>query len=152
MRTVVLAAGLIAASLIAIPARASSPDDKILDQQEIEALEARAGQAQPRDQCFLYAEVVHQMTEMSLRQYAAGNTDAANGLLRKIQIISQKIHLSLAINDKRLKNVEILLNHTAFRLNELLHSSNYEDRPLVQATLTQVDHAQNEAMMQVFQK
>jgi hypothetical protein len=152
MRTAILAAGLIAVSLIATPARASSPDDKVLDQQGIDALEARASQAQPREQCFLYAEVVHQMTEMSVRQYEAGNTAAANGLLRKIQAISQKIHLSLAVDDKRLKNVELLLNHTAFRLNELLHASNYEDRPLVQATLTQVDHAQNEAMMQVFQK
>jgi hypothetical protein len=152
MRTVILTAGLIAVSLIVTPARASSPDDKILDQQGIEALEARASQAQPREQCFLYAEVVHQMTEMSLRQYAAGNVDAASGLLKKIQALSQKIHLSLANDDKRLKNTELLLNHTAFRLNELLHASSFEDRPLVQATLTQVDHAQNEAMMQVFQK
>jgi hypothetical protein len=144
MRTVILTAGLIAVSLIVTPARASSPDDKILDQQGIEA--------QPREQCFLYAEVVHQMTEMSLRQYAAGNVDAASGLLKKIQALSQKIHLSLANDDKRLKNTELLLNHTAFRLNELLHASSFEDRPLVQATLTQVDHAQNEAMMQVFQK
>jgi hypothetical protein len=89
---------------------------------------------------------------MSLRQYAAGNVDAASGLLKKIQALSQKIHLSLANDDKRLKNTELLLNHTAFRLNELLHASSFEDRPLVQATLTQVDHAQNEAMMQVFQK
>src|SRR5580658_2798526 len=142
MRTVILTAGLIAVSLIVTPARASSPDDKILDQQGIEALEARAGQAQPREQCFLYAEVVHQMTEMSVRQYAAGNVDAANGLLKRIQGLSQKIHLSLANDDKRLKNTEILLNHTAFRLTELLHSSSFEDRPLVQATLTQIDHAQ----------
>jgi hypothetical protein len=55
-------------------------------------------------------------------------------------------------NDKRLKNAEILLNHTAFRLTEMLHASNYEDRPLVQQTLTQVNQAQSEAMMQVFHK
>lgn len=152
MRTVVLAAGLLTVSFIATPVRASSPDDRILDQQGIAELEARASQAQPREQCFLYAELVHQMTEMSLRQYAAGNVEAANGLLKKIQLIAQKIHLSLANDDKRLKNAEILLNHTAFRLSEMLHASNFEDRPLVQATLSQVTQAQNEAMMQVFQK
>jgi hypothetical protein len=152
MRTLVLVAGLLVAGFTALPARASSFDSKPPDQQTIDALEARASQAQPREQCFLYAEIVHQMTELSLRQYAAGDVDGANGLLEKIQLVAQKIHLSMANNDKRLKNAEILLNHTAFRLNEMLHASSYEDRPLVQATLAQVNHAQDEAMMAVFQK
>jgi hypothetical protein len=152
MRSVVLIAGLLAVGLAAAPLRASSPDGVLLDQQGIAALEIRATQAQPREQCFLYAELVHQMTEMSLRQYAAGNIEMANGMLKRIQLLAQKIHLSMSNDDKRLKNAELLLNHTAFRLNEMLHASNYEDRPLVQQTLAQVSQAQNEAMMQVFQK
>lgn len=152
MRTLVLVAGLLAASLTAAPVRASSIDSKPADQQTIDALEVRASQAQPREQCFIYAEMVHQMTELSLKQYAAGNVDGANGLLKKIQLVAQKIHLSLANNDKRLKNAEILLSHTTFRLNEMLHASSYDDRPLVEQTLAQVSHAQNEAMLQVFGK
>ncbi len=58
----------------------------------------------------------------------------------------------MADNDKRLKNAEILLNRTAFRLNEMLHASSLEDRPLVEQTLAQVTQAQNATMMQVFQK
>ncbi|MGA7341867.1 MAG: hypothetical protein WBE72_03340 [Terracidiphilus sp.] len=150
MRTVVLMAVFVVLGLTETPVRASSADSKVPDQQSIDALEARAGQAQPREQCFLYAELVQQMTELSVRQYAAGNVDQANGLLKKIQLMAKKIHLSLALNDKRLKNAEILLNHTAFRLNEMLHASNYEDRPLVEQTLSQVNEAQSEAMMQVF--
>ena len=84
----------------------------------IQALEVRADQAQPREQCFLYAEIVHQMTELSVRQYAAGDVEHATGLLKHIQQMAKKIHLSLADNDKRVKNAEILLSHTAFRLNE----------------------------------
>jgi hypothetical protein len=152
MRTLVLVAGLLAVAFTAAPVCASSLDNKPFDQQTIDALEARASQAQPREQCFLYAEIVHQMTELSLKQYAAGNVDVANGLLKKIQLVAQKIHLSLANDDKRLKNTEILLNHTAFRLNEMLHASNFEDRPLVEETLAQVNHAQNEAMLEVFHK
>ena len=49
------------------------------------------------------------------------------------------MHLSVGENDKRLKNAEILLRHTAFRLNEMLHNSSSEDRPLVAATLAQVN-------------
>jgi hypothetical protein len=152
MRIVAPMAVLLALSLAGLPVRASSPDNKTPDQQTLDALEVRADQAQPREQCFLYAQLVHQMTELSVKQYAAGNVDAANGLLKKIQLMAQKIHLSLANNDKRLKNAEILLNHTAFRLNEMLHASSFEDRPLVQQTLSQVSQAQSEAMMQVFHK
>jgi hypothetical protein len=143
---------LILLAVTTLPACASGLDDKIPDQNSIDALEAKASQAQPREQCFLYAELVHEMTEYSLRQYAAGDVDKASGLLKKIQGLAHKIHLSVAEDNKRLKNAEILLRHTAFRLTEMLHNSNFEDRPLVADTLAQVSQAQNEAMMQVFRK
>jgi hypothetical protein len=134
------------------PALASSPDDKTFDQNTIAALESRIGQAQPRDQCFLYAELIHEMTEFSLKQYAAGDVDKASELLKQVQQIVLKMHLSVAENDKRLKNAEILLRHSAFRLKEMLRSSSSEDRPLVEATLARVNQAENETMLQVFRK
>jgi hypothetical protein len=136
----------------AMPLCAAGIDDKPMDMQTIQALEIRAEQAQPREQCFLYAEIVHQMTEVSVRQYAAGDVEHATGLLKLVQQMAKKIHLSMADNDKRVKNAEILLNHTAFRLNGMLHGSSFEDRPLVEEALTEVNLAQNEAMMQVFRK
>lgn len=152
MRSVVPIAAFLVLSVSMHPVRASSPDSTPPDQQSIDALEARANQAQPREQCFLYALLVQQMTELSIRQYAAGDVVKATGLLKQIQHFAQKIHLSLADNDKRLKNAEILLNRTAFRLNEMLQASNIEDRPLVEQTLAQVTQAQNATMMQVFRK
>ena len=53
--------------------RASGIDEKPFDQQSIDELVAKASPAQPREQCFLYAEAVHEMTELSIRQYAAGD-------------------------------------------------------------------------------
>jgi hypothetical protein len=135
-----------------LPACASGFDDKPIDQDSINALQVKILQAQPREQCFLYAELVHQMTEFSLRQYAAGDQDKATGLLKQVQGLAHKIHLSMSDDNKRLKNAQILLRHTAFRLNEMLHDSSLEDRPLVEATLAQVNQAQNEAMLQVFRK
>jgi len=152
MRSQIKSAVLVAFAALAIPACAASLDDKIPDQQTINALELRANQAQPREQCFLYAELVHQMIEFSLRQYAAGDSEKATGLLKRAQELAHKIHLALSDDNKRLKNAEILLRHTAFRLTEMLHSSASEDRPLVQQTLSEVNQAQNEAMMQVFKK
>jgi SpoVK/Ycf46/Vps4 family AAA+-type ATPase len=152
MRSQVLLAAV--ALLFATPHSvcASGFDDKIPNQQSIDALAAKASQAQPREQCFIYAELVHQMTELSLRQYAAGDPDKASDLLKQIQQLAHKIHLTMADDNKRLKNAEILLRHTAFRLTEMLHTSSFEDRPLVEQTLAQVNQAQNEAMLSVFRK
>jgi hypothetical protein len=143
---------LLAIAALAIPACASSPDNKAIDQQSIAALEARIPTAQPREQCFLYAELIHQMTEFSMKHYAAGDTDKATDLLKQIQNLTHKLHLSMAEKDKRLKNAEILLRHTAYRLTEFLHSSSSDDREVVQATLAQVNRAESETMLQVFQK
>ena len=136
----------------AFPVFGISLDNKSPDMESILALESRASQAQPREQCFLYAELVHQMTELSVKQYAAGDVGKATELLKRVQQFAQKIHLSMAQNDKRIKNAEILLSHTVFRLTEMLHASSFEDRPVVQAALADVTQAQKETMFQVFKK
>jgi hypothetical protein len=152
MRSKVSLAVLALLAATTVPVCASGIDDKTFDQQSIDALQVKASQAQPREQCFIYAEIVHEMTELSVRQYAAGDEEKAAGLLKQIQGLAHKIHLSMSDDNKRLKNAEILLRHTAFRLTEMLHSSSFEDRNLVRDTLTQVNQAQNEAMMGVFRK
>ena len=145
-------AALVLLTVSVLPARASGFDDKPFDQDSINALQTKILQAQPREQCFLYAELVHQMTEVSLHQYATGDGDKAALLLKQVQGLAHKIHLSMSDDNKRLKNAQILLRHTAFRLNEMLHSSSLEDQPLVAETLVQVNQAQDEAMLQVFRK
>jgi hypothetical protein len=152
MRSSISMALLLASSLTAIPVFAASSGDIPAEQQAIQALETRASQAKPKDQCFLYAEILHRMTELSLRQYAAGDVGRANLLLRQIQQVSRKIHLSVARNDKRLKNAEIVLSRAAFRLTELLHSSDFNDRALIRQTIADVNQAQDAALMQVFKQ
>jgi len=137
---------------LSLPACAASLDSKVPNQQTIEALELRASQAQPREQCYLYAELVHEMVEFSARQYAAGDVAQATGWLKRAQMFTSKIHMALAVNDKKLKDAQILLRHTAFRLTELLRASDYQDRPVVEQTLAQLNEAQNEAMLAVFKK
>lgn len=145
-------AAFVLLTLTAVPVCASSLDSKIPDEQSIDALAAKAKDAQPREQCFLYAELVHQMTELSLRQYAAGDVDKAAQLLKQIQALTRKIHLTVADKDKKMKDAEILLRHTAFRLTGMLHSASFDDQALVADTLADVNQVQTEAMMQVFRK
>ena len=138
--------------LSSLPLWAASHEQASADPQAIAALEARANQADPRDRCFLYAQLVYNITQLSLRKFADGEIDAASGLLRQVQSTARKIHLGEATRDKRLKNAEILLNQTSFHLNELLHSGGDADPALVQQTIADVNQAQNEAMMEIFQK
>jgi hypothetical protein len=152
MRRIGQFTALLAVCVTLAPVCAYSSDNKVPNEQSIEALEAKAEQAQPREQCFLYAELVQQMTELSVNQYQAGEVSKADGMLKRIQALAAKIHLTLARNDKRLKNAQLLLSKTAFRLTQMLHTSDFNDRPLVEQTLAKVNDAQDEAMMQVFQK
>jgi hypothetical protein len=143
---------LVLLTATSVPVYASGFDDKPFDQQSMDALVLKISQAQPREQYFLYAQLMHQMTEVSLRQYNAGDQEKATGMLKEIQALAHKIHLTMADDNKRLKDSELLLRHTAFRLSEMLHNSNFEDRELVQETLAQVNQAQSETMLQVFRK
>jgi hypothetical protein len=140
------------AALACPPPAHAGLDDKHPDAQSIAALEQKANQAQPKEQCFLYAELVHQMIEYSSDQYAAGEIDKASATLKHVNVFAQKIHMMVANDEKRLKNAQILLRHTAFRLTELLHASSIEDRPLVEQTLAQVNQIKTETMLQVFRK
>ncbi|WP_263357759.1 hypothetical protein [Acidicapsa ligni] len=153
MRTMVPVAVLALVVTFNCPRSSGAPvDSKQPDAQSIAALEAKANLASPREQCYLYAELVHEMIEYSSAQYASGEIDKAAYTLKRVTLFSQKIHLAMSNDEKRLKNAQILLRHTAFRLNELLHTSSMEDRPLVQQALAQVNQVQTETMMQVFRK
>ncbi|MFZ0395114.1 MAG: hypothetical protein WCF17_15175 [Terracidiphilus sp.] len=144
---------LILFTALSIPAFAASFDEnKIPDEQMISALEQRAATAPAKDQCFLYAVLVRDMVEISAQQYEAGDVAKANSLLKRAQVFTHKLQAALATNDKRLKDAQIILRRTAFRLNELLHSSDYDDRPLMQQTLAEVNRVQVDTMMQVFKK
>jgi len=133
-------------------ARAFAIDDRIPDPQAMAALMAKADQAQPKEQCFLYAELVHDMTELAGQQYSSGDGDHASATLRLVQKYAEKIHMGVAEDGKKMKNAEQLMRHTSFRLNGILNAASYEDRQALQATLKQLEQVQTELMMQVFKK
>jgi hypothetical protein len=116
----------------------------------IAALATKAGIAPPKEQCFLYAELVHEMTELAGRQMVAG--EDASSTLRSVREYAEKIHMGMAQDTKRLKNAQLLMEHTAFRLNEILHSAAVDDRPVLESTLKQLNQVQTELMMQVFRR
>jgi len=135
---------------LCVPLQAAAIDENLPDAQALSQLELRAQQANPREQCFLYTELVHTMTEIAGKQMLAGNVDAASATLKQVSHYAQLIHLNLANNTKRLKNAEELMHHTTYRLNEYLHQASSEDQATLQATLKQLNQVHEELLTQVF--
>jgi hypothetical protein len=130
-------------------AHAPSVDNTLPDPQALAQLELRAQQAGPRDQCFLYTELVHTMTEIAGRQMLDGDIDKASDTLKKVNHYAQLIHMDLAANSKRIKNAEMLMHRTTYRLGEYLHKASAEDRDTLKATLKQLDQVHDELLAEV---
>jgi hypothetical protein len=140
----------VAFATLAVSPAALAATDKILDAREMSALEAKAAQAGPKEQCFLYAELAHSMTELAGQQLSAGETAKASASLKAVQAYAAKIHMNVADDARKLKNAEILMRHTAYRLKELMMGASLDDRPTLESTLKQLDQVQAEMMQQVF--
>ncbi len=125
-------------------------DESVPDAQTLNQLELQAQQANPRDQCYLYTQLVHTMTEMAVKQIVNGDDDQASATLKQINRYARLIQDSLEKNTKRLKNAEMLMHHTTRRLAEALHLASSDDRTTVQATLKQLDLVQDQLLNQVF--
>jgi hypothetical protein len=131
------------------PAAAFSSDENLPDAQALAQLELRAEQAGPRDQCFLYTELVHTMTEIAGKQMLNGDIDQATATLKKVNHYAQLIHIDLASNSKRIKNAEMLMHHTTYRLQEYLHKASGDDQDTLKATLKQLDKVHDELLAEV---
>jgi hypothetical protein len=134
-----------------IPSRAAD-HAALLDEQQLLQLEQRAEQANPRDQCFLYTELVSAMTDLAGQQMRDGDPDRATATLKKVAEYAQRIQIGLTRDAKRLKNAEKMMHDTTFRLTQYLHSASSEDRPTLQATLKQLSQVQSQILTQVFSR
>ncbi len=130
-------------------ASGASIDNNLPDPQALAQLEIRAQQAGPRDQCFLYTELVHTMTEIAGRQMLNGDIEKASDTLKKVNSYAQLIHIDLASNSKRIKNAEMLMHHTTYRLGEILRKASGEDQDTLKATLKQLDKVYEELLAEV---
>ena len=121
------------------------------DIRELAKLEARAARAEPKDQCLLYAKLVHATIDLLASQIQASNEDEASIALRSVQSYAARIDPSRANAVKKLKNAEILLGRAAFKLRQLLMDAPLEDRPILEKALNRVSQVQTTVLLQVFE-
>src|SRR6202012_761358 len=148
-------AGLILVSLLVLfpftnSARASNLDESPLDAAALLQLEQRADAAQPRDQCYMFAEVLHGLTEPAGREIAAGDEQEAEPTLTHIDSVAAKMQRVSAANAKRLKNAEMLLEHVTRRLNDMAHVISTSQRNAMQTTMQCVDHLLTQVLAVIF--
>jgi RNase P subunit RPR2 len=142
----VLAAVVLPASL----AWGHGMDDRVPDARELADLQAKAAAASPNEQPYIYAELVHSMTEIATAQFQAGDQEHGSASLKAAQNYAQKIQMSLLRDAKKLKSAEILIRHTAFRLKELMTGASLDDRPTLEATISQLNQVQSDMITQIF--
>jgi hypothetical protein len=121
-------------------------------EQKISDLESRAEKAQPQEQCYLFAELVSQMSDVVDAQLAAGEPEKAAASLSKMENYATRIHAGLSPHDKKLKETEILIRRTARRVDGMFHQASLEQQEVLHRTLTKLNALQSELMMTVFQR
>ena len=145
----VLSAALLCLALACAPLRASSPTD-LADTTVLMQLEARAAHADPREQCFLYTELVQGYTDIAGRQLAAGELEKAGATLKMVEGFANHIHIGLARDTKKLKNAEMAMHTASHHLGQYLHLVSQDDQAIVASTLKQLDKINEELLTQVF--
>ena len=146
MRIVVLALllplGCVATQASILPHRAIA----------VSELQAKADQALPQEQCFLYAELVSRMADIAGLQFGTGDPAAGEETLKVVQQYALKLQASIGDDSKKIKSAETLLQRTSFRLEGILHEASYENRAALEMTLKQINNVETRLMMQVFKK
>jgi peptidyl-tRNA hydrolase len=132
-------------------ARVLAAGDHQVDSEALAMMEGKAAHASLRDQCFLYAQLVHSMTEVASRQISDGEPAEAAATLASVQHYADLLDAGLARDTKKVKDAEILMRQTALRLKTALNAAAVEDRPAVERTIQQLDKVESKLMMQVFE-
>lgn len=140
---------IILCALTAPSARAAI-DESVPAPEYIAQMEAHAAQAKPREQCFLYAEIIHGMTQLAGKQFIDGDVVQATATLKKIEHYAELVHANLANDTKRLKEAEMLMQHSTSHLGMYIRQASSDDQASLKATLAQLDHVHDELLTQVF--
>jgi len=148
-------AGLLFSLACLFPCRmcwASGPDETIPPAEVLVDLEHRADQADAREKCFLYTQVLHSLTELEGREIGSGDETAAASTLSQIDRVATKLKAVETKDAKRLKNAEGLLEHTARRLGDMLHLASGQERAAMKSTLDKLNGMHEELLALVFAK
>lgn len=151
-RILVLSFALLLVCTVVNPFGAHAAEEVLLDEPALLHLEQQAASAQFKEQCYLYTELLHNLTEIAGKQLADGQDEQAAATFRHIDSIAAKVQIAMGKDAKRLKNAEMLLEHATHRLTDMLHITSGDQHAALQATVGRVNALQSLLLAQVFAK
>lgn len=131
-------------------ASASGPDESGIDAAALINLEARAATAEPRDQCFLYTQLLHEWTELAGRAMLAGDDSTVVDAVKHADADAARLKVVISRDSKRLKNAELLLEHSVRRLSDMMHAASMDQHDSMQAVLRHVSSVHDDLLAAVF--
>lgn len=129
---------------------ASSPVEATMDPSALVQLEQRAASAEPRERCYLYTELLHQWTELAGRAMADGDDTVAATAIEHADSDAARLKAVIERDSKRLKNAELLLEHTAHRLSDMVRVATMDQHDAMQSVLKHLNSVHDELLAQIF--
>ena len=127
-------------------------DYRPLDPAALQALTDKAEHAGQKEQAYLYAQLIRHSAEIAGSSLAKGDTETGNHALSSVIAYAEALDSVVAHDTKKLKDAEILLRESAFRMKAAMLATAVEDRPAMAAALTRINAAESRLMGAVFSK
>ena len=143
-------ATVLLAGISAHPAFASGPAELALDATTLTDLEQRAAAAEIKERCYLYSELLHNWTELAGRAMTSGDETEAVKAIAHADADAAQLTAALAKDSKRLKNAELLLEHTAHRLSDMARVASMDNRESMQSALKHLNTVHDALLAQIF--
>jgi len=145
-----LAGGVGLLALATGPAAHAKGPEPTLNTAALIVMEDQADRAKPREQCYLYTQLVDALTDTAARQVAAGDDEDAGKTVGRIDAVAAKLQRAAERDARKLKDSEKILNESARKLKDLVRVASGEEREAMRATLAKLDAAHNKILNLVF--
>lgn len=121
-----------------------------LDAVTLSHMEEQAAQANPRERCYRYAEVLSALTELEGQQIAAGQEKDAQATMQQMNDVAAKVQAEAAVDAKRLKDTEMMLERTTRRVSDMVHVVGYAQESAMKQTLQHLNAVHTKVLGMVF--
>jgi hypothetical protein len=121
-----------------------------LDAVTLTHMEEQAAQANPREQCYRYTELLAALTEVEGQEIAAGQEEQARVTMQKMNEVAAKVQVAAAGDAKKLKDAEKMLEFATHRVSDMVHVVGYEQQQALQATWQHMNQVHSSVLAMVF--
>jgi competence protein ComGC len=121
-------------------------------EESIEALKARASQAQTKDQVELFTHIAERQLDSVDKAYNGGTVQEAQAALVDVVSYGVKAAQVSGASGKRMKQTEIAMRKVVSRLEAIRKTLEVDDRPPLADAVQKLETARSELLNRMFRK